>query len=323
MRRGPPQVDQISVVSPARSWGVSVPRTSSSVAKALTISADRRRDLRALSAGVGPARAHRQRILAHRDADAQRRAQLQPTALTVSYSAASSPARRRRPSSCTTELDARQLDRRGQQVGDGSPTAMRPEAGASSAPAACARPCSWPRREARRSRPASRRSRPPAPARADHLVAVAQAAHGAVADGDPGSACWPPSGGAARRTPPAPAHAGQVQRRRARHALHVAVHRGGLPSSTSIGMSIGALAPGRRQHQLRRLGGHAHHRERQRSRSHICSNSGSRSGSTPARSAPGSLHQISFGARPVLPAARAQVEALRPRPASSTSSGRR
>jgi hypothetical protein len=65
----------------------------------------------------------------------------------------------------------------------------------------------------------------------------------------------------------------------ARHALHVAVHRGGLPSSTSIGMSITRSPPG--PSSSTSCGSSVvtpTTANGQRSRAHICSNSGIRSG---------------------------------------------
>ena len=98
--------------------------------------------------------AHRQRVLADRDGDAERRAQLHADGAARCRRARRPRRARRRPPSSCRQLDARQLDRRGQQVGDrlADRHAARTPA-RRRAPAACARRSPSPRRRSRRSRP--------------------------------------------------------------------------------------------------------------------------------------------------------------------------
>ena len=159
---------------PAAAWcrrGVQLrrrasPRTSASVAKAVTIRLTGDVTCFGSPSSSLPAGAHRQAVLADRDADAERRAQLH-----ADRAARCRTARRPRRAGFAAgrhpvgrQLDARQLDRRGQQVGDGLGHRHAARAGASSAASGVRSPMPSPRRESPRSRPASRRSRPPAPA---------------------------------------------------------------------------------------------------------------------------------------------------------------
>jgi hypothetical protein len=189
-----------------------------------------------------------------------------PTARTVSYSAASSPARRRRPSSWRDSLTRDSSIGAASRLVMASATAMRPEAGASSAasgvrsPMAMASPAK-PGEVGQRDRAVGHRHLPGA----DHLVAVVQAAHRAVADGDQEALA-----GHRRVAQHGDRHLLQLRRRSGPAARNSRATRctsrcilGGLPSSTSIGMSItGARRRAVLQHQLALVGGRADHRKR-------------------------------------------------------------
>ena len=114
-----------------RSCGVHVRRTSSQGAKAETMS-DRGERTAFGRPSLLPRRAHRHRVLADRDADAEPGQSSRATACTVSKSAASSPGE----PAAAIQL-AESLTRPERSIGaaarlvSASPTAMRPEAGAS------------------------------------------------------------------------------------------------------------------------------------------------------------------------------------------------
>jgi hypothetical protein len=91
---------------------------------------------------------------------------------------------------------------------------------------------------------------------ADHLVAMVQAAHGAVADGDQEAL-------AGHRRVAQHVEAACSSCTPVRSSGRLAATRltsrcilGGLPSSTSMGMSMGARRPVVFQHQLALFGGH-------------------------------------------------------------------
>jgi hypothetical protein len=116
---------------------------------------------------------------------------------------------------------------------------------------------------------------------ADHLVAVVQAAHRAVADGDQEALAGHRGVAQHGERHLLQLHAGQVQRPAGRATRCTSrCILGGLPSSTSIGMSMARSPPGAvvGQHQLRRVGGHADHGERAALALAHLLNSGSRLG---------------------------------------------
>ena len=121
---------------PGSSCGVSVPRTSSSAAKAETHDQRHRGRRRCLSTGPSPPsscqlRAHRQRILAHRHADTERRAKLHappcPHGVVQRRVFARLAAGRHPVGSSASRAPA--FDRRGQEVGDGLAHGHAPRGG--------------------------------------------------------------------------------------------------------------------------------------------------------------------------------------------------
>ncbi len=215
-----------------------------------------------------PLGAHGQRIFAHRDGHAQRRAQLQPhgfhrgvqRGVFAGLAASGHPVGR--------ELDARQLDRRGQQIGDG--LGHRHPARGGCIDSGQRRALAHAHGLAGKAgkigqghRAVGHRHLPGA----HHLVAMAQAAHGAVANGDQKALRRHGGAGQHRDTGLLQGDAVQVQRRKLPlQAGHVAVHLGRLAQQHIHGHIdwqvcwLGSF--GIAQHQLALLGGHPHHRKR-------------------------------------------------------------
>ena len=150
-----PRSTSTSVVSPGCSCGVSMPAHVVDVANAVTIEAHRRRHL------LGLRRSPCQRVRIDRlslptgTPMPSAGQSSMPTAVHGVVERASSPGLAARSHPVAAQLDALELDRRGEQVGDRladrhAARGRRVERRR----AACARPSPWPRRRSRRSRPA-------------------------------------------------------------------------------------------------------------------------------------------------------------------------
>ena len=192
--------------------------------------ADRRDHLARAAVGVLPLGAHRQAVLAHRNGDAQLRAQRHADRLhggvevgvLARLAAGGHPVGR--------QLDARQLDGRGQQVGDGlghrhAARGGRVQRGQRRALAHAHGLAGEAGVVGQGDGAVGHRHLPGA----DHLVAVRQAAHGAVADGDEEALAG--DGGVAQHLDHGVLQGQAVQIQRcelALHGRHVAVHLGRL-----------------------------------------------------------------------------------------------
>ena len=214
-------------------------------------------------ARVRPACLHRQRVLAHRDADAERRAQIQAHGLDGVVERGVFPGFAAGSHPVGAELHARKLDGRGEQVGDGF--AHRHAAGGRCVQCGQRRAfadghglATEPAEVGQRHRAIGHGHLPGA----DHRVAVVQATHRAVADGDEESLAR--DSGVAQHVQRhlRKVHAGQIKRGfAARHALHVAVHLGRLAQQHVHRHVDHALAGGAVfQHQFTRARDHAHPR---------------------------------------------------------------
>ena len=204
----------------------------------------RRHHLVGLPVLARPARAHGQRILAHRDADAQRRAQLQPDGahgvvqgrVFARLAAGGHPV--------GAELDAGQVNGRAQQVGDGlthghAARGRRIQRSERRALAHAHGLTAEALEVRQRHRAVGHRHLPGA----HHLVAVREAAHGAVADGDEEALARHRGVAQHVQAHLRERHPGEVQRRgRARHTGHVTVHLRRLAQQHVHGHVDGTLA---------------------------------------------------------------------------------
>ena len=246
-----------------------------------------------------------------------------PTAFTVSYSAASSPGSPQAAIQLQLSL-TRQFDRRGQQVGDGLAHrhAARP---ARQAASGVRSPMLMARRRNRRSRPASPRTSATGTCRGRPSGRGDQAAHGAVADGDEETLAGHGRVAQHVEARPSPANVVVSCSGAAERATRLTSRcmRGGLPSSTSIGMSIGVCRRCRGSSSTSQASHRWPRRPRERAALAlaIAGTAAALRRAPPARSAPGSRCTRSRFGQAVSPAAPLRRSRRAPLPAPSTSSG--
>jgi len=169
------------------------------------------------------------------------------------------------------------------------------------------------------------RNRPRHLPRADHLVAVRQPAHGTVADGHQEALARHRGVAQHVQRHGLQLHARQIERGGVpRQALHVAVHARRLAQQHVSGMSMTRSPPGPSSTTSSRPAvATPTTANGQRSRSHICSNSGIRSDSRPGHSAPALVAPDLLGRQAGFLQRHAPQVEVAPCLAPSTSSGKR